>query len=50
MIYYGVSSPSSSRAIIHLVLLAIGLVLAIGVSWSHFTQRLTGQQDTDRVA
>lgn len=49
MIYYGAISPTSSRAVAHLVLLALGVVLAIGVSWSHITHRLTGQQDTDRV-
>jgi hypothetical protein len=49
MIYYGVIAPTGSRAIAHLVLLALGLVLAIGLSWSHITRRLTGQQDTDRV-
>jgi len=49
MIYYGAISPTSSRAVAHLILLALGVVLAIGVSWSHITQRLTGQQDIDRV-
>ena len=49
MVYYGVIAPTSSRAIAHLVLFALALVLAIGLSWSHITRRLTGQQDTDRV-
>lgn len=49
MIYYGAISPTSSRAIVHLVLVAVSLVLAIGVSWSHLSQRLSGQQDTDTV-
>lgn len=49
MIYYGVIAPTSSRAIAHLVLLAVSLVLAIGLSWSHITQRLSGQTDTDNV-
>ncbi len=48
-IYYGVIAPTSSRAIAHLVLLAVSLVLAIGLSWSHITQRLSGQTDTDNV-
>jgi hypothetical protein len=50
MIYYGIISPSSSKAIAYLILGAISLVLAFGVSWSHITRRLTGQQDTDEVA
>lgn len=50
MIYYGAISPTSSRAVAHLILIALGLVLAIGVSWSHITRKLTGQQDTDTVA
>ena len=34
MVYYGVLSPTSSKAIAHLILIAVALVLAIGVSWS----------------
>jgi hypothetical protein len=49
MIYYGVLSPTSSKAIAHLVLLAVALVLAIGLSWSLFSRKLTGQIDTDNV-
>jgi hypothetical protein len=50
MIYYGVISPTSSKAIAHLILIAVSLVLAIGLSWSHISQRLSGQLDTDNVA
>ncbi len=49
MIYYGVMSPTSSRAIAHLVLIAVSLVLAVGMSWSHITRGMSGQQDTDTV-
>jgi len=49
MIYYGVISPTSSKAIAHLVLIAVSLVLAIGLSWSHISRKLTGQTDTDNV-
>lgn len=49
MVYYGMIAPTSSRAIAHLILIAISLVLAIGLSWSHITRRLTGQMDTDQV-
>jgi Family of unknown function (DUF6524) len=50
MIYYGAISPHSSRAIAHLVLIAISLVLAIGLSWSYISRKLSGQVDTDNVA
>ena len=49
MIYYGVISPTSSKAIAHLILIAVSLVLAIGLSWSHISRKLTGQMDTDNV-
>ena len=49
MIYYGIISPTSSKAIAHLILIAVSLVLSIGLSWSHITQRLSGQADTDNV-
>jgi hypothetical protein len=49
MVYYGVLSPSSSKTIAHLLLLAMVLVLAIGLSWSHMSRRITGQMDTDNV-
>ncbi len=49
LIYYGAISPTSSRAIAHLVLIAVSLVLAIGMSWSLISRRLTGQVDTDTV-
>lgn len=50
MIYYGAISPTSSKAIAHLILIAVSLVLAIGLSWSHISRRLSGQMDTDNVA
>ena len=44
-----VVSPTSARAIGHIALLAIALVLAAGMSWSHMSRRLSGQLDTDEV-
>ena len=49
MIYYGAISPTSSRAIAHLILVAVSLVLAIGMSWSHISRKMSGQLDTDTV-
>ena len=44
-----VVSPTGSAAIAHIALLAIGLVLGVGMSWSLLSRRLTGQVDTDQV-
>jgi hypothetical protein len=49
MIYYGVLSPTSSKAIANLILIAVALVLAIGMSWSLLNRKLSGQIDTDDV-
>ena len=49
MIYYGVLSPTSGKAISYLILIAVALVLAIGLSWSNVSRKLTGQIDTDNV-
>jgi hypothetical protein len=31
------------------VLIGVSLILAVGMSWSHISRRLTGQADTDVV-
>ena len=49
LIYWNVFSPRGGRAISHIVLLVVSLVLATGMSWSHLSRRLTGQIDTDEV-
>lgn len=49
LIYWDVITPRGTRAISHLVLVVLSLVLAIGVSWSHLTRRFTGQVDIDEV-
>lgn len=49
LIDWHVVNPTSSRAITHLVLGALALVLTIGMSWSHVTRKVTGQVDTDEV-
>ena len=45
-----VLSPTSSRAIGHVVLIVTALILATGMTWSHMSRRLSGQIDTDDVA
>lgn len=42
-------SATSSRGITHVVLIAISIVLGVGMSWSHFSRRMSGQADTDIV-
>ena len=39
----------SARAIVHIALVIISLVLAVGISWSSLSRRITGQLDTDQV-
>jgi hypothetical protein len=50
LVDWNVMSPTSSRAIGHLVLIALALTLALGMSWSHISRRVTGQVDTDEDA
>ena len=45
--YLGIFTPTSSKAIAMLVLIAITLVLGIGASWSLIRQRVTGQVEVD---
>lgn len=40
----------TARAVGHVALVVTALVLAVGMSWSHVTRRLSGQVDTDEVA
>lgn len=42
-------SASSSRGLAHVVLIAVSIVLGVGMSWSHFSRRISGQTDTDVV-
>lgn len=49
LIYLDVFTPRGARAISHIVLIVIALLLATGMSWSHLSRRLTGQIDTDEV-
>lgn len=49
LIDWHVLKPGSSRAIAHIVLVALALVLAVGMSWSHISRRVSGQVDTDDV-
>lgn len=41
--------PANRRAMAWVVLLVLGLVLGIGMSWSHIRRRMSGQASVDRV-
>jgi hypothetical protein len=43
----GVIRVDSSHAITWLALFALGLILAVGLSWSHLWRRLSGQLEVD---
>ena len=45
-----VVTATSGRGIAHVVLIALSLVLGVGMSWSHFSRRISGQSDTDVVS
>jgi hypothetical protein len=49
LISSGIVSANSGRGIARVVLIGISLILAVGMSWSHMSRRITGQADTDVV-
>ena len=49
LISSGIVRASSGRGISRVVLIAVSIILAVGMSWSHMSRRLTGQADTDVV-
>jgi hypothetical protein len=49
LIDWHILDPKSSRAIAHLVLIGLAIVLGLGMSWSHLSRRLSGQVDTDDI-
>jgi hypothetical protein len=49
LISSGLVTANSGRGLARVVLIAISVILAVGMSWSHMSKRLTGQADTDVV-
>ena len=47
LIDVGVVSAKSARGITYVVLLCTSLLLAVGMSWSHLSRKLSGQVDMD---
>lgn len=50
LISSGIVSANSGKGIARVVLFAVSIILAVGMSWSHMSRRLTGQSDTDVVS
>jgi hypothetical protein len=46
---WDILGPSSFRGLAHIALGILSVVLAVGLSWSHVSRRITGQVDTDVV-
>lgn len=44
---FGIVSARSARGITYVVLICTGLLLAVGMSWSHVSRTLSGQVDMD---
>ncbi|MFN0177464.1 MAG: DUF6524 family protein [Gemmatimonadales bacterium] len=49
LVDWEVLQPGNSRVIAHIVLVASALVLALGMSWSHISRKVSGQVDTDDI-
>ena len=49
LISSGIVSANSGKGIARVVLIGVSLILAVGMSWSHLSRRITGQADTDVV-
>lgn len=47
LIDVGIVSAGSARGITYVVLLCTSLLLAVGMSWSHLSRKLSGQVDMD---
>ena len=46
---FGLVSASSARGITYVVLICTALLLAVGISWSHMSRKLSGQVDMDQT-
>ena len=44
---HGWLDPTNTSALMWIGLVAFGLILGIGLSWSHFRRRITGQVDVE---
>ncbi len=49
LVSWEVISASSVRGLTHITLAVLAIVLAVGLSWSHVSRRMTGQVDAGIV-
>jgi hypothetical protein len=49
VVTWGWLDPHNGTAMSWIVLIVLGIILGIGMSWSHVRRRLTGQTDVDEV-
>jgi len=47
LVQFGVVEPGSTQTLLWIVLVAVGVVLGVGVSWSKVRQGATGQVEAD---
>jgi phosphate/sulfate permease len=47
LVQFGVVEPGSTKTLLWIGLVAVGVVLGVGLSWSKVKQRATGQVETD---
>jgi hypothetical protein len=45
---HGWLDPADTSALMWIALVTFGLILGIGLSWSHFRRRITGQVDVEQ--
>lgn len=49
LIYWGLLSASNASAMTWVIEVLLAALLALGMCWSHFTRRMSGQLDVDDV-
>ena len=49
LIYWGLLSASNAAAMTWVIEILLAALLALGMCWSHFTRRMSGQLDVDDV-
>lgn len=47
LVQFGVVEPGSTKTLLWIVLVAVGVVLGVGLSWSKVRQHATGQVEAD---
>jgi hypothetical protein len=46
---FGMASARTTRGITYVVLICTGLLLGVGMSWSHMSRKISGQVDMDQT-